>query len=138
MSEMGTETVGHLSGEQCPGIEQRRYERRSRECYARVEVINQHADQMNPMDHVSHGLTQDISGGGVRVLSFSPLPADSNVIIHIGCEDTADAVKMMGSVVWTAPAKNNNHWFAGIAFSESAQQELSRLQQRHQPTSINP
>jgi hypothetical protein len=132
VSTLETEEANRLSGEDRPGIEQRRFVRTSRACYARVEVINPQ------VDHVSHGLTQDICAGGVKVLSFRPIPPDANVIVHIGCEDEAEALKMTGSVVWTSQTKDQQQWLAGISFSESHQQALSRLQQLSRPSPINP
>ena len=120
-----------LAGNHRPGMEQRRFARTARACYARVEVVNPQ------VDHVSHGLTQDICEGGVKVLSFRPIPPDANVIVHIGCEDEAEALEMIGSVVWTSQTNDRKQWLAGISFSERQCKVSPNLQQIAKPSSIN-
>ncbi|MBK1617392.1 hypothetical protein CKO42_02760 [Lamprobacter modestohalophilus] len=120
-----------MSERQSAMMENRRFKRSAIECYAQL--------QLSPHQYggVNHGLSQDLSEGGVKIRTFSQLPVDSSVVIHLGCSDNSEPLTMSGSVVWTSRDDGQEQWVIGIAFTDINDGTRKRLQQIHAPVSIN-
>ncbi|MCF7977198.1 MAG: PilZ domain-containing protein [Chromatiaceae bacterium] len=112
-------------------MESRRFKRSAVECYAQL--------QMSPHQYggVNYGLSQDLSEGGVKIRTFSQLPVDSSVVIHLGCSDESEPLTMSGSVVWASRDEGQEQWVVGIAFTDINDGTRQRLQQINAPVSIN-
>ncbi|WPL17745.1 hypothetical protein Thiowin_02784 [Thiorhodovibrio winogradskyi] len=111
--------------------EKRRYERTTRECYARVKMFPETYGGIN------HGMTEDISEGGVRIRTFHKPQVDADVLVQLGCENQADLLKLKGSVVWATQSGSGDQWVVGISFSDINDHAKQRLQQLGDPVSIN-
>jgi len=65
-----------------------------------------------------YSLTQDISAGGVRVITDSPLPVDSNVRFEIALSKTRQLVHGTGKVRWLNRLFEDRVFEAGLEFTE--------------------
>ena len=72
-------------------------------------------------------LTQDISAGGVRIVTDSPLPADSNVRFEIALAKTRRLIKGTGKVRWLNRLFENRAFEAGIEFVELGPEGLGAI-----------
>jgi c-di-GMP-binding flagellar brake protein YcgR len=65
-----------------------------------------------------YSLTQDISAGGVRIVTDSPLPVDSNVRFEIALAKTRRLVYGTGKVRWLNRLFEDRVFEAGLEFIE--------------------
>ena len=65
-----------------------------------------------------YSLTQDISAGGIRIMTDSPLPVDSNVKFEIALSRTRRLVNGTGKVRWLNSLFEDQVFEAGLEFTE--------------------
>jgi c-di-GMP-binding flagellar brake protein YcgR len=68
--------------------------------------------------HSLYSLTQDISAGGVRIITDSPLPVDSNVRFEIALSKTRQLIHGTGKVRWLNRLFEDRVFEAGLEFTE--------------------
>ena len=67
---------------------------------------------------IYYSLTRDISAGGVRIITDSPLPVDSNVRFEIALSETRRLVHGVGKVRWLNRLFDDGVFEVGLEFME--------------------
>lgn len=105
--------------------ELRRFRRVQRERPASVQARRERAER--DCRGVNHGISRDISEGGVQIQAFRQMPVSTDVIVELHHTDAAEHVRTSGSVVWAKPLENGKYWLFGIAFDDMDDETKSKL-----------
>ncbi len=131
MNVSQVEMTGRQYHESASSMDNRRFLRASCECYAQVQALPPRLGGIN------HGLSEDISEGGIKIRTFRQLPVDSNVLVQLSCGSCSDSLKVVGSVVWASRADDQDQWVIGISFSDINDRARTQLMELSYPVSID-
>ncbi len=106
--------------------EKRRSQRVKCELLAQVRVAP--AQPGSGTGAVNHGISQDISEGGIQIRAFRHIPERSNVLVELQGRDAVSSIRATGSVVWAARVETAGHWLLGIAFVDADDKTRSSIQ----------
>jgi hypothetical protein len=78
------------------------------------------------MHRVFYTLAEDLSEGGVRLLSPELIAIDTPLLLDIQIEG-APAIHLVGRVTWARQNGVDEHWALGVAFTELDHGNRARL-----------
>ena len=77
--------------------------------------------------HSLYSLTHDISAGGVRIITDSPLPVDSNVGFEIALSKTRRLIYGSGKVRWLNRLFEGEVFEAGLEFTKLGPESVGAI-----------
>ncbi|MBK1617391.1 hypothetical protein CKO42_02755 [Lamprobacter modestohalophilus] len=100
-------------------------------CYARLELLPR------KYGGICHGISHDLSKGGIKVRMFQKLRVDSRVLVQLCCSENVNPLTMSGAVVWTSLDAWNEQWLYGIAFADPDHGISQRFKEMNMPLVVN-
>lgn len=73
------------------------------------------------------GVIENISLGGVLILTRREIPKDTLLTLSIGPYNAMRQLRVMGKVIRVTPAEKPSHWLTGVSFYEPGKGEIGSL-----------
>ncbi|MGB5833861.1 MAG: PilZ domain-containing protein [Thiohalocapsa sp.] len=81
----------------------------------------------HPAMHSFYLLADDLSEGGLRLLSPTVIPVDADLLLDIEVHRAKAPIRAVGRVLWVAKADSGDLWNTGVRFTELSDPDKTRL-----------